>query len=153
MAIDREIDPPASAVFWPLGWDEDATTDRKHYRRFYPKELERTEEVLPVPSPFQSYDILKGQTRGAKASLWASLTGKVKTDDSGEVSTIQKMGRFKAVIEVEGREDKKAYLQKKAELIQAIKKNLRQLAENRGMKNFMLDLNLLETLEGRMAME
>ena len=150
MAIDREIDHPPSAVFLPLGWDEDATTLRKHYRRFYPKELERTEEVLPVPSPFQSYDILKGQTRGAKAGFWASLTNNVKTDDSGEVSTVQKMGKFKAVIEVEGREDKKAYLIKKAELIQSIKTNLRQLADNRGMKEFILDLNLLESLEGRM---
>jgi len=40
MSIDREVDPPHDAVFLGLGWDEDSTTDRKHYRRFYVGALE-----------------------------------------------------------------------------------------------------------------
>jgi hypothetical protein len=39
-------------LFLGLGWDEDATTDRKHYRRYYPDELENVKSVLPVASPF-----------------------------------------------------------------------------------------------------
>lgn len=34
--VDREIDQPPESLFVGLGWDEDATTLRKHYRRFYP---------------------------------------------------------------------------------------------------------------------
>lgn len=50
----------------------------KHYRRYYAKELEKVTEVLPIPTPFAQYDLKRGQTRGAKAGLWASLTGTVK---------------------------------------------------------------------------
>ena len=72
--VDREIDMPPESLFMALGWDEDATTQRKHYRRYYTNELEKVTEVLPVPSPFNSYDIKRGQTRGAKASFWKMLT-------------------------------------------------------------------------------
>jgi len=70
-------------MFIGLGWDEDATTKRKHYRRFYPDELENVTDVLPVPSPFQTYEIKRGQTRGAKAGFWASLSSPGKQDESG----------------------------------------------------------------------
>jgi hypothetical protein len=39
-------------MFIGLGWDEDATTGRKHYRRFYPDELENVNEILPIKTPF-----------------------------------------------------------------------------------------------------
>lgn len=75
MDIDREVEGPPESLFIGLGWDEDATTKRRHYRRFYPDELENVKEVLPQASPFQTYSIMRGQTRGAKAGFWASLTG------------------------------------------------------------------------------
>jgi len=87
MSIDREVDPPHDAVFLGLGWDEDSTTDRKHYRRFYVGALEDQKDVLPEPSPFNQYDLKRGQTRGAKKGLWASITGNFKTDASGCVDT------------------------------------------------------------------
>ena len=49
---DREIDKPPESLFIGLGWDEDSTTQRKHYRRFYPDELENVKEVLQIASPF-----------------------------------------------------------------------------------------------------
>jgi len=54
LMIDREDEDkkPSDKLFVGLGWDEDATTKRKHYRRFYPNNLEDTKEVLPVPTPF-----------------------------------------------------------------------------------------------------
>jgi hypothetical protein len=30
--IDREYDPPKDELYIGLGWDEDASTGRKHYR-------------------------------------------------------------------------------------------------------------------------
>jgi hypothetical protein len=50
--VDREIDAPPESLFIGLGWDEDATTLRKHYRRYYPQELEKVKDVMPVESPF-----------------------------------------------------------------------------------------------------
>ena len=57
---DRETEKPPEALFIGLGWDEDATTQRKHYRRFYPDELENVKEVLAIASPFQTYEIKRG---------------------------------------------------------------------------------------------
>jgi hypothetical protein len=34
--------------------------EKKHYRRFYNDELENVKEVLPVASPFNTYDLKKG---------------------------------------------------------------------------------------------
>jgi len=40
----------------------------------------------------------------------------VKEDESGQVSTTELMGKFKAVIEVEIKEEKEKYLQEKKDL-------------------------------------
>ena len=32
LQIDKEIDAPPKSLFIGLGWDEDASTQRKHYR-------------------------------------------------------------------------------------------------------------------------
>jgi hypothetical protein len=45
----------------------------------------------------------KGQSRGLQASFWQKLTSNYKTDSSGAVSDVKIVGRFKAVIEVEGK--------------------------------------------------
>jgi hypothetical protein len=39
-------------MFVGLGWDEDKDTNRRHYRRYYPDELENVKEILPIPTPF-----------------------------------------------------------------------------------------------------
>ena len=83
LECDREVNKPPESQFIALGWDEDSTTKRKHYRRFYPDELENVREVLAITSPFQTYEIKRGQSRGAKAGLFASLFGEVKEDESG----------------------------------------------------------------------
>ena len=76
--VDKEYGKPPESAFIGLGWDVDATTKRKHYRRFFADELEEVKEGMHLVSPFQTYDIKRGQSRGAKPSLWASLTGAVK---------------------------------------------------------------------------
>lgn len=78
---------PPDSVFMGLGWDPEPTEDhRRHYRRYYADELEKITEVMPVPSPFDTYECLKGQSRGASKG-WFSFGGH-KEDDSGAVSTI-----------------------------------------------------------------
>lgn len=78
--IFREVDAPPEALFIGLGWDEDDQTNRKHYRRFFPKELEKIKAIFPKDSPFNTYPIVRGQSRGIKASFWSVLTNKVKQD-------------------------------------------------------------------------
>lgn len=47
LKVDREVNPPPSALYIPLGWDEDSTTKRKHYRLYYNDELENNTEIFP----------------------------------------------------------------------------------------------------------
>lgn len=70
LKVDREIDVPPEEVFMGLGWDEDASTDRRHYRKFYTDELENVTEIMgEKKSPFNSYDLKRGQSRNAKVSI------------------------------------------------------------------------------------
>lgn len=153
LECDREIGKPPESQFIGLGWDEDANTKRKHYRRFYNDELENVKDVLGIGSPFNTYEITRGQSRGAKAGLFASLFGEVKEDESGQVDTTEVMGKFKAVIEVEVRKEKEEYLLKKNELFVTMQKALSSLADSRSMRDFKLDLDELETIEGREKIE
>ena len=47
LMVYREVNPPPDSLFMGLGWDEDDQTKRKHYRRYYPDELENIKEVMP----------------------------------------------------------------------------------------------------------
>ena len=77
----------------------------------------------------------------------------VKEDESGQVSTEEIMGKFKAVIEVEVKEEKDEYFQEKEQLFQDMQDTLGMLAYSRGIKDFKLDLDKLETIEGREELE
>jgi len=88
---------------------------------------------MPKESPFHSYPLKRGQTRGAKAGLWASLTGSVKKDASGEVSTEKIVGKFKAVIEVETKEARAEYQSEKKDLFSDLVDCIKKLAEKRGV--------------------
>lgn len=58
-----------------LGWDELPDSGVKHYRRFYPDELENVREIMPYTTPFHTYDIKKGQSRGASRRWWPFSAG------------------------------------------------------------------------------
>ena len=58
--VFREVNMPPDTLFIGLGWDENPESKRRHYRRYYPDELENIKEVMPIPSPFDQYDIKKG---------------------------------------------------------------------------------------------
>lgn len=63
------------------------------------------------------------------------------------------MGKFKAVIEVEVKEEKLHYMQEKEELFNELQEGLKKLARVRDMNDFEFDLNKLETIEGREDLE
>jgi hypothetical protein len=46
--VDREVNPPPNSTFIPLGFDNEPGQKKKHYRRFYPDELENVTSVMPV---------------------------------------------------------------------------------------------------------
>jgi hypothetical protein len=57
----REIDKPPALLYEELGWDRDPENPKeKHYRKFFPCELEKCTEVMSKPSEFACYDIKKG---------------------------------------------------------------------------------------------
>ena len=58
--VDRESFIPDPVLYQPLGWDDDSTTKRKHYRMFYNDELENIKEIFPKKSPFNSFIITRG---------------------------------------------------------------------------------------------
>mmetsp|Transcript_21809 Transcript_21809/g.16159 ORF Transcript_21809/g.16159 Transcript_21809/m.16159 type:complete len:132 (+) Transcript_21809:1030-1425(+) len=95
--VYREVDPPPASLFIGLGWDETPNEGKKHYRRYYADELEFVKEVMPVVSPFDSYVLKKGQSRGASGGLFGMFGGS-KEDDSGAPSTEQVMGKFKGIV-------------------------------------------------------
>ena len=86
-------------MFIGLGWDEDETTGRKHYRSFYNDELENNKDIFPKPSPFDSFEIKRGQSRGLNKGLF-TFSHKHKKDQSGEASNEKSAGFFKAIIHV-----------------------------------------------------
>jgi hypothetical protein len=69
--VYRESDAPPDTLYIGLGWDEVPEDKRKHYRRYYPDELENVKELMPVPSPFLAYNLKRGQTRGASKGLFS----------------------------------------------------------------------------------
>ena len=78
LKIHREVNPPPASLFIGLGYNANKDENKKHYRRYYPDELENVKEVIPKLPFFESI-IRRGQSRGASAG-WFS---KPITDDSG----------------------------------------------------------------------
>lgn len=82
--IDKEIDPPPKSMFIGLGWDEDATTNRRHYRQFYDDELENVEEIFPRKSPFDQFDLHHGIAKGNNDV--PQLFSNLKTNKHSEIN-------------------------------------------------------------------
>jgi len=60
LKVDKEVNPPPSTSYIPLGWDEDKNSNRKHYRKFFKDELENNRDIFPTESPFNSYKLKRG---------------------------------------------------------------------------------------------
>ena len=75
LKVMREVNPPSEKLFIGLGYDDDHTTQRKHYRNYHPDELENNKEIFKQ-SVFCNAPILRGQERGAEAGFFSSLFSK-----------------------------------------------------------------------------
>ena len=47
LKVDREVNKPNENLYIGLGWDENSTTKRRHYRQYYPDELENITSIFP----------------------------------------------------------------------------------------------------------
>jgi hypothetical protein len=63
LKINREVNKPPLTIFMELGHNETAPLnpeeDKKHYRRYYPDELENNTDIFKE-SPFYTTDIVRG---------------------------------------------------------------------------------------------
>jgi hypothetical protein len=59
LKINREVDPPPPSLYIGLGFNEKPEDAKKHYRRYYPDELEYVKEVMPK-LPFNESQITRG---------------------------------------------------------------------------------------------
>ena len=96
LKISRECDKPPKELYIGVSFDPTPESKQKHYRKYYEDELENIKEIMPK-SPFQEYEIKRGQSRGLSKSWFF----KDKFDDSGQVSSEKVVGEFKAIVTVE----------------------------------------------------
>lgn len=57
--VMRETTKAPDSLYIGIGWDETPEDKRKHYRRYYPDELENVKELMGE-APFIQYDLKKG---------------------------------------------------------------------------------------------
>lgn len=60
LKIHREIDHPPSSLFIGLGFNQVPEDNRKHYRRYFPDELENVKYIMPK-KPFHDVPVMRGQ--------------------------------------------------------------------------------------------
>ena len=144
LKIYREVTLPLEGVFLPIGYDPQHTSKQKHYRRLCDKELENEPKFMPN-SPFQTYPILRGQSRGNSKSWF----GKNETDRSGQVSTVKNMGMFKGIVSVINKLREQNYLTVRSTRLENLKQSLNELSEKILGQPFEFDYEDLITAEGR----
>ena len=143
LKLKREVNPPHEGMFIGLGWDPEPDEEQvRHYRKFYPDELEQVTEIMETPSPFNKYDLHKGQKRGAGHNWFAVGTKKEK-------DTTKYMGKFKGIVSVFNHEIKAHHDRKKAGLKKKMKEMLNDISQVTLARPFELDEEKLETQEGR----
>ena len=59
LKIYREITPPPPSMFIGLGFNENKDSEKKHYRRYFPDELEEVPIIMPH-KPFHEEKIYRG---------------------------------------------------------------------------------------------
>ena len=59
---------------------------------------------MPVPSPFDQYNLKRGQSRGNSKSFFSFKSS--KEDESGAVTTEKVVGKFKGLINIVSENDR-----------------------------------------------
>ena len=149
LGVDKEHRPPSDLLYIGLGWDEDRTTKRKHYRQFYNDELEFVTSIFPKPSPFNTYEIKKGQSRGLSGGFLSNLFKTFKKDDSGQASSEKVVGSFKGIIEVESKERKEWYQKQKNNLLDQLEDLIKKIAANSNRNELEINISEIDSTEDR----
>ena len=92
-------------------------------------------------SPFSSFDIIRGQSRGIDKGGLMSLFKKSKQDESGQVSTIKTVGKFKGIVEIEDNLDKKEYYINKKKIINELIDKVGIISMGKLKRNIEIDLD------------
>lgn len=153
LKVDREFEHPPGAIYMGLGWDEDRNTKRKHYRQYYQDELENVPEIFPQKSPFNTLELKKGQSRGVSKGFFSSLFKKTKKDESGQDSTEKIVGYFKGIVEVESRQDRYDYNEKKAKLVETLIKKINEVSKKKTGQELTIDVDLIEDPQERVKLK
>ena len=96
-----EVNKPDDKIYMPIGYNREPDDGLKHYRHFVNEELENTEYI--GKSPFNIYEIMRGQSRG----LDGLLDHVDKFDELGQKTNSRCVGKFKGVIRVVDEEEEK----------------------------------------------
>jgi C2 domain len=145
--VHREGTLPPDSLYIGLGYDENPEENKKHYRRYYPDELENVTDLMGEP-PFLQYMLKRGQTRGASKSFFSF--GSKKEDASGAVSTEQIVGKFKCLIDIDSKKDKEEHKEIKDEKLHNLKVKLNSLSLKKKGKPMDFNLEKLDSAEGKM---
>lgn len=148
LMVHREKNIPPDSLYIGLGYDDNPEDKRRHYRRYYADELENIKELMPNPSPFETFLLKRGQTRGASKSWWP--LSKSKEDDSGAVNTEQIVGKFKCLIDIESEKEKKKHIEEKDQKLHELKIKLNMLSLKKTKKPIEFNLEKLEKMESKM---
>lgn len=96
LKIDREVDFPPSSLFKAIGYDKNPSDEVKHYRRYYPDELENVKDKNGMPiinSPFIKETIFR-----SKPVKSGGLLGNLFSGDTGSEFISINVGHFKGTI-------------------------------------------------------
>jgi C2 domain/Ferlin C-terminus len=89
-----EVNRPDESLYQAIGYNRDPDDGLKHYRYYINNPLEETEYI--GKSPFNIYEIMRGQSRG----LDSVLDSVDKFDEKGQKTNSRCVGKFKGVIRV-----------------------------------------------------
>mmetsp|Transcript_8349 Transcript_8349/g.8258 ORF Transcript_8349/g.8258 Transcript_8349/m.8258 type:complete len:976 (+) Transcript_8349:1306-4233(+) len=89
-----EVGIPNPEEYCPLGYNREPDDGKKHYRYYIKGELEKS--IFMDGSPFDQYDLIRGQSRG----LGGIIDTSNKLDEQGQKTNIKSVGKFKGLIRV-----------------------------------------------------
>lgn len=151
LKVDREVDPPPKELFIGLGWDEFTGQKRKHYRQFYNDELENDKEIFERASPFNTYNLTKGENGRNSIGLFKNNGVNEAAEQRAPEQLV--VGKFKAIVEVANKQDTSDYFTKKQEIINTLKFQLNALSLKKLKKPYLFDTDKLQSAVERRKFE
>lgn len=149
LKISREIDPPPASLFIGLGFNQKPEDNKKHYRRYFPDELENVKEIMPE-KPFHEDPVMRGQQRGLSKGMLASFFSfRQNKDETGEISNLKQVGKFKGLIKVYNKDEDDNYKAQRNARNELILKLIRETYQKVKKEPLTFNFDQIETLEGR----